>query len=159
MFKSYKKIYLAGFELLVIIAAILVATYAWFTNNQELEADDVTLKADAHYNLLLSLDEGQTWMTEASLNLPGNFEFKHEITGNGINMYIPSNKLDDGTPISFTTASATDDYLEISLMFKLAANVSVFLDESSYISPAVGITPEVLLGNSVERISSSGEFT
>src|SRR5574344_1554668 len=156
MFKSYKKIYLAGFELLVIIAAILVATYAWFTNNQELEADDVTLKADAHYNLLLSLDEGQTWMTEASLNLPGNFEFKHEITGNGINMYIPSNKLDDGTPVSFTNASSTTDYLEFSLMFRLAANVSIFLDSASFVQPALGLDASDLLGSEVERKSSGG---
>ncbi len=159
MFKSHKKTWIAGLELLLIIVTVLVATYAWLTDNKEVKANDVTLRADAHYNLLLSLDSGETWITETALNLPGDFEFKHEITGNGINMYIPSNKRDDGTPVSFTTANGTSDYLEFSLMFKLAANASIFLDASSYVSPAVGTLSTDLLGSDVERISIDGDFS
>lgn len=155
----HKKILTYSFELIVILITMLMVAYAWVNGNKELKTKSLSIKADSHYDLLISLDEGQTWITETDLNLPGNFEFKHEITGNGINMYIPSNKYDDGTPISFTTASSTEDYLEFSIMFKLAANVSVFLDKTSFISPAVGIIPEVLVGDDVERISSSGEFT
>ena len=159
MFKSHKKTIVAGAELFLIIITVLAATYAWMTNNEKAETDTLTLKADAHYNLLLSLDGGETWVTETSLNLPANFEFKHEITGNGVNMYIPSNKRDDGTPISFTTATAGTDYLEFDVMLRLAANVSVFLDEASYIRPAVGTEASSLLGSEVERISIGGNFS
>lgn len=159
MIKQHKKTWVAGFELLLIIVTVLVATYAWLTNNKQAEAKDLVIKTERHFNLLLSMDDGETWVTEASLNIPNNFEFKHEITGNGVNMYIPSNKRDDGTPLSFTNATAGSDYLEFSLMFKLAANVSVFLDNISFVNPMAGTEASDLIGTGVERISSSGDFS
>ncbi len=159
MSKFNKKTFISGIELLIIIVTILAATYAWLNNNKKLKNGDLTLKADARYDLLLSLDEGQTWVTETSLNIPGDFEFTHEITGNGINMYIPSNKLDDGTPTSFTSATVQEDYLEFNLMFKLPANISIFLDSMSYVRPTAGTSASALLGTDVARVSSSGDFS
>ena len=152
------KILSYGFELFIIIVSILFASYAWFTNNKQIKSDDLYIKTDSHIDLLVSLD-GVTWDTETSLNLPSNFKFKNEITGDGVNFYVSSSKKDDGTPITFTSATVNKDYLEFDIWFKVSGNAGIFLQDDSYILPSTGTTSDKLIGTNVERISSSGNFS
>jgi len=157
--KNKPKIFSYGFELFIIIVSILFASYAWFTNNKEIASDDLLMKTESHIDLLLSVDEGNTWSTKTGLNLPSNFKFKNEITGNGIDFYVSSSKKEDGTPITFTKATANKDYLEFDIYFKVSGNSGIFLQSDSYILPTAGTSEDKLLGTNVERISSAGNFS
>jgi|GEM_PF-1458870 len=153
-----KKILSYGFELVVIIVSILIASYAWFNQNKEIKTNDLNIKTNAHLDLQISLD-GINWTTETVLNIDDDFKFKNEITGNGINFYVSSLKRDDGTPISFKQATKNKDYLEFDIWFKLSGIGGIFLEDSSYIIPSVGTNIENLIGENVERKSSSGNFS
>jgi len=156
--KEHKKILSYGIELLIIIVSIAFATYAWFNKNQKIASDDLYINTDSYLDLLVSLD-GENYTTETSLNLPNDFQFKNEITGNGINFYTAASKKDDGTPITFKQAVIKKDYLEFDIWFKLSGKGGIFLQNNSYIIPSVGTNSSNLIGPNVERISTSGDFS
>lgn len=158
MLEDKKKIISYGFELLIIIVSILFASYAWFNKNKEIKANDLYIKTDSHLDLLVSLD-GVNWSNETTINISDNFKFKNEITGNGIDFFVSSIKRDDGTPVSFKQATKNKDYLEFDIWFKLSGTGAIFLEDGSYVNPSVGIATSDLVGPTVERISSSGNFS
>lgn len=158
MTKEKKKVISTAFRLLVILASIALASYAWLNRNRKLSTDEFKLRTNSYTDLTISLDEGQTWSTELALDLSPDFAFKDEITGDGINFYQASSKRDDGTPITFKKAS-NKSYLEFDVWFKSSGNAGVFLQNNSYVLPAIGTNESDLIGNNVERISSSGNFS
>lgn len=157
--KSKKELYKIGFELLIVLVTITVATFAWFFDGSILSNDDFKITTKAISDLLVSADGGQTWQRDITLNLPPEFIFGKEISGNGINFYSPVVKRPDGTPLTFKQAESGKDYLEAEVRFKSSANVMVFLGKNSKIEPAAGVTNDDLLGWNVERKSSSGNFS
>lgn len=158
MSEEKKKIFSYGFELLVIIVSILFASYAWFNKNKDIKANDLYIKTDSYLDLLVSLD-GINFSTETTVNISDDFKFKNEITGNGVDFFVSAIKRDDGTPVSFKRATKNKDYLEFDIWFKLSGTGAVFLDDGSYVLPSTGTTPDKLIGPTVERISSSGDFS
>ena len=158
MSEEKKKTFAYGFELVIIIVSILFATYAWFNNNKEVKANDLYIKTDSYLDLLVSLD-GINWTTETNVNISDDFKFKNEITGNGVDFFVSSIKRDDGTPITFKQATKNKDYLEFDIWFKLSGTGAIFLDNGSYILPSTGTTEDKLIGPTVERKSSSGDFS
>lgn len=162
--EKIKKIYnnklLKGsFELLLVMVSVLVVTYAWFVTTAKNEAKDLNIKTKASRLLYISLDNGQTWDTELSLNLSDNFKFNNEVTSNGINFYKALTKREDGMPITFTSAESGIDYLEFDILFKANAPLGVFLDSTSSIVPTAGIEEYDLIGEGVARKSSYGDFS
>lgn len=149
----------SSFELLLVIVSVFVVSYAWFTTATENSAKDLTLKTKASRLLYISLDDGVTWDTEFSLDLNDNFKFNNEITGNGITFYKAHTKRDDGVPITFTEAVGGHDYVEFDLLFKANAALGVFLDSDSFVLPVAGDTSDKLIGNTVIRKSSYGDFS
>ncbi|MBQ6817564.1 MAG: hypothetical protein IJO27_03945, partial [Bacilli bacterium] len=109
--------------------------------------------------LYISLDNGQTWDTELSLNLSDKFKFNNEVTSNGINFYKAATKRDDGLPITFTNAESGIDYLEFDILFKANAPLGVFLDSTSTIIPTAGHEENELIGQGITRKSSYGDFS
>jgi hypothetical protein len=157
--RKKSKIYKVGFELLIILTTITVATFAWFFSTPNLTQEEMRITTKAISDLLVSIDQGQTWHRDLSLNLPENFMFGKEITGNGVNFYAPQIKRPDGTPLTFQVADSTRDYLEVEVWFKSSANVIVYLDEKSRVNPLAGETYDDLLGPNVIRKSAGGNFT
>lgn len=149
----------SSFELLLVVVSVFVVSFAWFTTAMENSTKDLTLKTKASRLLYISLDDGVTWDTEFSLNLNDNFKFNNEITGNGVKFQKALTKRDDGVPITFTEAVGGSDYVEFDLLFKANASLGVFLDSDSYVTPVVGNDMDNLVGSSVIRKSSYGDFS
>lgn len=153
------KVLKMSFELLLVMVSVLVVSYAWFINSTKTTSKDLNIKTKASRLLYISLDDGETWSTELSLDLNDNFKFNSEVTSNGINFYKALTKRDDGTPITFTDAISGRDYLEFNILFKANAPLGVFLDSDSTITPSAGLTQTELLGTTVARKSSYGNFS
>lgn len=153
------KVLKMSFELLLVMVSVLVVSYAWFITSTKTASKDLNIKTKASRLLYISLDDGETWSTELSLDLNDNFKFNSEVTSNGINFYKALTKRDDGTPITFTDAISGRDYLEFNILFKANAPLGVFLDSDSTITPTAGLTKTELLGTTVTRKSSYGNFS
>ena len=164
IFKKIKEIFnnkvvkQAG-ELFLIVVSIFIVSYAWFVKTTKNETKDLTIKTKASRLLYISLDDGQTWSTELSLNLSDNFKFNNEVTGDGVNFYKAATKRDDGIPITFKSAVSGSDYLEFDLLFKSNAALGVFLDSDSFVIPSCGETQLDLIGDTVVRKSAYGSFS
>lgn len=146
-------------KIIVIMVTLVAASYAWFTNGARLKIDGLSITTRAVQNLSFSLDGGITWDDETSLNMDENFKFNSEITGNGINLYVPSTRREDGTPVSFRNATRDKDYLEFEIRFKSDNPVGIFLDNDSFILPTAGDKESDLIGSNVIRKSSAGDYT
>lgn len=153
------KLIKGGCELFLVIISIFVVSYAWFVKATKNETDDLTIKTKASRLLYISLDDGITWDTELSLNLDDKFKLNNEVTGNGVNFYKADTKREDGKPITFKEATAGSDYLEFDLLFKANAPLGVFLDSDSFVIPSVGTEYDNLIGDTVFRKSSYGNFS
>lgn len=158
--KIYNNKLLKGsFELMLVMVSVLVVSYAWFVRTSKNETNDLNIKTKASRLLYISLDDGQTWDTELSLNLSDKFKFNNEVTSNGIDFYKAATKRDDGLPITFTTAENGIDYLEFDILFKANAPLGVFLDSTSSILPTAGLDENELIGQGITRKSSYGDFS
>ena len=149
-----------GIKATIILASIGFISYAWLNSNGKIEAERFYIQTHSYSELLVSLDDGETWDTNASIDMLSDAEFKTEITGNGINFYYATNKRDDGVPVSFArTTRVNQDYFEFNILFKANANGGIFLQRSSFLKPQCGTEVTDLIGNNVERKSSSGAFS
>lgn len=146
-------------KLVVILSAFIVASYAWMTNNSKLKMDGLMISTRAVQNLSFSLDGGITWDDETSLNISENFKFNSEITGDGINLYVPATRRENGTPVSFRNATVNKDFLEFEIIFKSDNAASIFLSKDSFVSPTAGTEANDLFGKNVLRKSSMGDFS
>ena len=146
-------------KLFIIMITLIAASYAWFTNGTRLGMEGLSISTRAVQNLSFSLDGGITWNDDTSLNLDENFEFNSEITGDGIRLYVPSTRREDGTPVSFRNATVNKDYLEFEIQFKSDNPTGIFLDSDSFVHPTAGIEENKLIGSDVLRKSSSGNFS
>lgn len=148
------------FKLLIIVVTIAIVSYAWYYRGDSAEISDLTMKARAVNQIDFSLDGGKTWCNEASLNLDDFFMFNNEITGNGIDFFVPSYKHEDGSPIAFKRARVNHDYLEFNVMFKTnSMGTGIFLENKSYVVPTTGTTSNELIGSNVDRKSVLGDFS
>lgn len=147
------------FKLLVILFALMASSYAWFTHGTRMNMDGLSIKTRGVQNLSFSLDGGVTWDDDQSLNLDENFKFDSEITGDGINFYVPNSRREDGRPISFTDAVSGKNYIEFEIRFKSEDTIGLFLESESFVKPTAGDNNSDLFGTDVIRKSISGNFT
>lgn len=159
MSKRLKERLLLLIKLIVILFAFIIASYAWMSNGSKLKMDGLMISTRSVQNLSFSLDGGITWDDETSLNLDENFVFNSEITGDGIDLYVPSIRREDGTPISFREAALNKDYIEFEIMFKSENAASIFLASDSFVEPTAGTEEKDLFGKNVLRKSSMGDFS
>lgn len=146
-------------KLIIILITLIAASYAWLTNGTRLKMEGLTISTRAVQNLSFSLDGGITWNDETTLNLDENFEFSSEITGNGIKLYVPSKRRENGTPIAFREATVNHDYIEFEIRFKSDNATGIYLASDSFVEPTAGTNVSDLIGEEVIRKSSSGDFT
>lgn len=151
--------YFILFKLSVIAFTIIVSSYAWFVKGTKMDMDSLLIKTKAVQNLSFSLDGGVTWNDKNSLNLEENFKFGSEITGDGVNFYVPLDRREDGTPITFAKAVVERDYIEFEIRFKSDNPVGIFLDKESFVNPTAGTLENELIGSEVLRKSISGNFS
>ena len=147
------------YKLMIIVAALGVATYAWLTNSEEMSVNQLGIVTMAYTDIEMSLDNGVTWGSRLDIGIDENFTFKSDVTGSGYTLYKATLKDTNGYPISFQNAIANEDYLDFDILFRSMANVSIFLEKDSKIIPYVGTTETLLLGNSVARKSSFGNYS
>lgn len=147
------------FKMIILIVVLAIVSYAWFITSKESNLYGYNVSTQTFNNIEISIDEGNTWDMIANLSIPTEFLFRNEITGNGIDLYKAANKNEDGDPIGFTSATLNEDYLEFNLMFRSAKDATLFLEQSSYVIPSAGINYENLIGSSVLRISSGGDYS
>ncbi len=154
-----KKYYKNIFKLIGLLAGIIAVSYAWFYSKENSEFDNIAVRTNTANEILMSIDNGSTWNESLYLNLSEKFKFNNEITSNGIKFFKAANKRDDGTPITFQQANVDKDYLEFKILFKAKKNTGIFLDNASFVKPAVGTDEKDLIGYGVERISLDGNFS
>jgi hypothetical protein len=147
------------YKLMIIIAALGVATYAWLTNTTEFDVNQLSITTLAYTDIEMSLDNGVTWGSRLDIGIDENFAFENDVTGNGITLYKATLKDSDGYPITFATAIANEDYLDFDIMFRSVANVTIFLEKNSSIQPYAGTTEPLLIGSLVDRKSSFGDYS
>lgn len=157
--KERRRIIITAIELIVIVCSIIVATYAWFYRNKEVDTADIAVTTNSHVELLVSLDDGKTWTSDTSFNIPANFIFSSEITSDGVNFYKATSKDEYGVPLTLVRAISGEDYLEFRILFKSSGDVGVFLQNTSYVIPGVGTDSSDLVGSSAKNKSSSGNFS
>lgn len=157
--KEKRKLIIVSVQLLIIIASILVVSYAWYYNNRDADTQDIKVTTYSYVDLLVSLDNGATWNTTTSFNIPIDFTFNEEVTSDGVNFYKATSREADGTPITLGIAENGKDYLEFPVLFKSSGNVGVFLKDTSTVEPTVGTTSDILIGNHASNMSSSGSFS
>jgi len=146
-------------KLLILIIALVVVSYAWFYEAKETGVGSYTIATMSFNNVEMSLDEGETWSMSGNLFIPTEFLFENEITGDGSTFYRAANKNEDGDPIGFVPALVNEDYLEFNIRFKATKDSSLFLEQGSYVRPSAGILSTDLIGPSVERISTGGDYS
>ena len=72
--KERRRIIITALELIIIVSSIIVATYAWFIRNKDVDTADIAVTTNSHVELLVSLDDGKTWSNHTSFNIPDNFK-------------------------------------------------------------------------------------
>ena len=147
------------FKALIIMATIVIAYYAWFSNWQQANISDLKMTTKGVCEIEFSLDEGKTWSESGGLNLREDFKFNNEITSNGIDFFVPSYKTDEGIPLAFKKAVANYDYLEFNILFRSTVGTGIFLENKSFVHPSAGTTLEELIGPNVVRKSNLGDFS
>ncbi|MDD3241357.1 MAG: hypothetical protein PHQ64_01060 [Bacilli bacterium] len=147
------------FKALIIMATIVIASYAWFSNKQEANINDLKMTTKGVCEIEFSLDGGKTWTESGGLNLREDFKFNNEITSNGIDFFVPSYKTDDGIPLAFKKAVANYDYLEFTVLFRSTVGTGIFLENKSFVHPSAGTTLAELIGPEVVRKSNLGDFS
>lgn len=158
--RANKKIIMNVIQMTIIVSAIYLVSYAWFTRGETVNMEDISISTRAVNEIQISLDNGATWSNLATLNIDSNFTFNNEITSNGINFYKASVKLEDGTPTNFVSATSNADYLDFNIMFKAKFPTSIFLDTKSKVVPAVGVNANDLIGTTgIIRKSTMGDFS
>lgn len=157
--KKKKRIFDTIFKLVVIIASIYFATYAWFVTFDRSEVEGYGVAISKTNNVVISTNGGESWSSTADLAIAADLQFNNEVTSDGLKFYKAGAKTVVGDPVTFIPATKNEDYLEFEVLFKTEASTYIFLDTESSVNPVAGATEEELLGSDVENQSGDGEFS
>lgn len=127
----------------ILLMALVGGTLAWFYLNEEVTIDyGNSIFCEAGDSLEISLVENGTtsrW-TSAIDYRSGEFTTV-DISGDGKNLYRPSEIDENQQPIGFNQAesslsdSKTYDYVELEVAFRSLSKMNVYLSEESFINP------------------------
>lgn len=154
-----KSIFNTIFKLVVIIASIYFATYAWFITFQQSDVEGYGVAISKTNNVVISTDGGESWSSTADLAIAADLQFNNEVTSDGLSFYKAGAKTVVGNPVTFIPATLNEDYLEFEVLFKTEATTYIFLDSESSVNPVAGGTEEELIGSDVENKSGDGDFS
>lgn len=157
--KKKKRIFDTIFKLIVIIASIYFATYAWFVTFDSSEVEGYGVAISKTNNVVISTDGGESWSSTADLAIAADLLFNNEVTSDGLKFYKAGAKTVVGNPVTFMPATRNEDYLEFEVLFKTEVSTYIFLDTESSVNPVAGGTEEELIGPDVENQSGDGEFS
>lgn len=155
-----KKILYNSFKLLIVAVSLTVVTYAWFVKEEKGNVNDIDAYVDAVTQVDVSTNGGETWNLDGLAEITEGLIFDHEITGDGITLYVPALKDNVGTPSYFSMAVEGADYVDIPITFKSSKNAAIFLEKGSAAIPAAGTDEEKLCcTNEVVNQSADGNFS
>lgn len=163
--KANKKRLLLLVNVILMIALVTVATYAWFSRNtiDTVNVDEIAF--DGSTDLEVSLDNvnysfHQTWNNASTKTL------SKEITGDGVpgNFRKATTKASDSNSTvlipdtsdvaNWAKATENQQYLTKTIYFRSKEKMNVYLGSGSYIKGADEIAGNKLVGTSVSRESS-----
>ncbi len=162
--QTNKKIYSTMIKLIAIIVSIFVFSYAWFVANAENHLDNIEIGTVKSNNIQIS-QSGDDWSSVLNVDSTNELMFNNEVTSNGISFYKALTKNSDGYPIKFTEAIENKDYLDFDLWFKNDSDVSIYLDNASYVNPecCTNVNDAILntsnTRNDITRVSNYGDFS
>lgn len=155
-----KKLFYNSFKLLIVAVSLTVVTYAWFTKEERGNVNTIDTYVDAVTQVDVSTDGGETWNLEGLAEITEGLIFDHEITGDGISLYVPALKDNIGTPSYFSVAVAGADYVDIPITFKSSKDSAIFLEAASAAIPAAGTDEDKLCcTDEVVNQSADGNFS
>jgi hypothetical protein len=163
--KANKKRLLLLVNVILMIALVTVATYAWFSRNtiDTVNVDEIAF--DGSTDLEVSLDNKnfsfhQTWNNASTKTL------SKEITGDGVlaNFRKVTTKASSSNETilvpntdevsSWTTVTENEQYITKTIYFRSKEKMEVYLGSGSYIKGADEIAGNSLVGSSVSREST-----
>jgi len=155
-----EKLVSSATKLLIAVILGLIATYAWFITNQEVDINQLNASVIAANQVEISLDNGTTWFKTAQFDIGDNFVLYKESTSNGIDLYKPNAKGADGTPVNFIKSIKNEDYLEYKVLFRSPTPTTIYLEKKSDVYPAAGKnTINLINSTEVVRESPDGNFS
>lgn len=148
MTKTKKKILFSVLSILLILA-VVGGAFAWFYLNESTTIDySNEITCEAGKSLEISLD-GVNYYGSLTAQIPDITTY--DISGDGVNLYVPSETNEYAEPVGFkactmpaTVTSTTSvetggadicQYVEMTLYFRSMSKMNVYLDDSSSIDP------------------------
>ena len=138
-----KRIILSSISVILLIALIGSGTWAWFLINNEVSIEyGNSIFCEAGDSLEISLVENGSatrWSSAIDYST-GNFTTV-DISGNGLNLYRPTEIDENQQPVDFTPAvsslenNTNYDYIEMEVAFRSISAMNVYLSEESFITP------------------------
>jgi len=155
-----EKLLPASIKLFIAIILLIIATYSWFLNNNNVAVNELTVTVPSVSQVEISTDDGLTWKKIASLNIADDCALYKESTSNGIDFYKPALPVGDDTSTKFIPSVKGEDYLEYKVLFRSALPITIYLEKKSDVYPAAGRNTADLINSShVIRASSYGNFS
>ncbi len=127
----------------LLVIALISGTWAWFYLNEEVVVGyGNSIFCEAGDSLEISLlKDGLPTRWSGTIDFSAGEFTTVDITGNGLNMYRPTEIDENQQPINLATAiSSLDDeysydYIEMEVAFRSVSKMNVYLSEESFISP------------------------
>ena len=139
MVNKKKKIIISILSL-VLILALAGGVYAWFYMNESTYVDyGSDIVCEAGKSLEISADNGNSW--NGVITRDGFSSETQDITGDGANLYRPTQMDDYNQPVAYENAVAYDsatqtgDFVEMTLRFRSTSAMDVYLSGESFVSP------------------------
>ena len=128
----------------ILLVAFVGGTLAWFYLNEEVTINyGNSIFCEAGDSLEISLVEnGAASRWSSSIDYRSGEFTTVDISGNGLNLYRPSEIDEQQRPIGFNNAvsslddSTTYDYVELEVAFRSLSKMNVYLSDESFINPA-----------------------
>ena len=127
----------------ILLVALVGATLAWFFVNEEVTVNyGNSIFCEAGDSLEIALvQDGTTSRWSSSIDYSAGEFTTVDITGDGFNLYRPSEIDENQQPVDFVNAvssledSKHYDYIELEVAFRSVSKMNVYLSDESYITP------------------------
>ena len=127
----------------ILLIALIGGTFAWFYMNEEVAigyGNSIFCEAGDSLEIALVKD-GVTSKWSSSIDCSSGSFTTVDITGNGFNLYRPTDIDENQQPLNFITATSSNendknyDYIEFEVAFRSLSKMNVYLSDESFILP------------------------
>ena len=127
----------------ILLIALVGGTLAWFYINEEVTVGyGNSIFCEAGDSLEIALvEDGVASRWSSSIDYSAGEFTTVDITGNGLNLYRPTEINENQQPVNLTPAissldnSRSYDYIEMEVAFRSVSKMNVYLSEESFIAP------------------------